>query len=119
MSSAGRKARREGLVKRRRAQKKADRAYYGQCDDKNPVTTPDGTVVPGCLLDAVTEHVCKTCEALVEAGKPGKGPDGTVYRRKVCEVHRGAGLEDVKKHALAAHPLNIVRMAAAIIKGDA
>ena len=107
--SLARKIRRQGLAK----QRKIDRAHYGTCD------APLEEAPLGCELDATSEHVCLTCEALVAAGKKGKGPDGGVFRRKVCPLHRGAALEAVKRHALSAHPVNMLKMAVAVLKGDA
>lgn len=108
MSNIARKIRRRDLAK----QRKIDRAHYGTCD----ATLEEAPL--GCELDATSEHVCLTCEKLVAEGRAGKGPDGGIYRRKVCPLHRGAALEAVRKHALVAHPINILKMAVAVVRGD-
>jgi hypothetical protein len=114
LSNLSRKIRRRDLVK----QRKVDRAYYGTCDEVTVFTEGEKQIRVPCELDAVTEHVCLTCEALALAGKPAKGPNGEVFRRKVCPIHRGMALEAVKKHALVAHPVNMLKMAYAVLKGD-
>jgi len=112
--SLARKIRRQGLVK----QRKIDRAHYDTCDEVTTFTEAEGLTHVRCELDATSEHVCLTCEALVAAGKKGKGPDDGVFQRKVCPLHRGMALEAVKKHALVAHPVNMLKMAVAVLKGD-
>lgn len=115
MSNIARKLQRQGLAKRR----KEDRAYYGICDWVEEFTDPEkGKIRIPCQLEATSEHVCLTCEQLLEAGKPAKGPDGQAFRHKVCLVHRGMALEAVRKHALVAHPVNLLKMVVAAVKGD-
>jgi hypothetical protein len=110
MSNVTRKMRRRDLIKKRAE----DKAYYGQCDE---VVDINGISVR-CELDAASEHLCLTCVQLEDAGKKAKGENGQVHRRKVCPVHRGAALEAVKKHALVAHPVNMLKMAVAVLRGD-
>ena len=58
---------------------------------------------------------CITCEDLRDAGK--KKPD-EVFSIQCCVFHRDAAVDKIKRHALIAHPVNILRATVAGLKGN-
>jgi hypothetical protein len=58
---------------------------------------------------------CRTCEQLVEAGK--RKPEH-VFTVQHCALHTHEAQAKAKAHALLAHPYNILRVTASILKGD-
>jgi hydroxylamine reductase (hybrid-cluster protein) len=66
----------------------------------------------GCKRRAKAKHECLTCEKLVEAGK-----QDTVFFAAGCGHHAQEAIERIKKHALTAHPVNILRGVVAQLKG--
>lgn len=69
----------------------------------------------GCTKKARGEHVCLTCEKLHEAGKL---EEPEIHRKRYCASHREAMLTKVRKHAVTAHPANLLRVIAAGLKGE-
>jgi hypothetical protein len=69
-------------------------------------------VVDGCKRKAHPQgrFVCITCE---------KKDEDPPFSLQACGPHSNAVLMMVRKHALSAHPVNILRATAAVIKGDA
>jgi hypothetical protein len=67
----------------------------------------------GCTEKGVGMDECLTCEQLVAAGKRTKA-----FRVVSCAQHRLDGLAAVKKHALVKHPVNLLRVIAAGLKGE-
>lgn len=61
-----------------------------------------------CTVRAVTKFECRTCEA---TGKE-------VFTLFSCAVHSPELQGQVRRHALVKHPVNIVRVAAAVLKGE-
>jgi hypothetical protein len=64
--------------------------------------------VVDCKRKARAKHACVTCEKL---GKPE-------FAVKCCSEHFFPGLELLKKHALTAHPSNILGAMGAALKGE-
>lgn len=58
---------------------------------------------------------CITCESLRDAGKKKAGD---VFVIQTCVIHRDKAIEKIKKHALVAHPVNILRATVAGLKGN-
>jgi hypothetical protein len=79
----------------------------------------------GCKDNGGTIHTCITCESLVANDLARRGEDyGTlinhesVFKVQCCAKHYNDGLTKVKRHALTAHPVNILRVMAAGLKGE-
>jgi hypothetical protein len=53
-------------------------------------------------------HECLTCEGL---GRE-------VFARQACDLHDAEALAEVKRHALVAHPINILRVLVAGLRGE-
>ena len=68
----------------------------------------------GCKARAKVKNVCITCEYLVAAHK--REDVHIVYG---CSRHAHDALEGAKKHALTAHPSNLVKAAIAALGGEA
>lgn len=66
-----------------------------------------------CNRRAKAKHECITCEYLLDAGKVE-----SVHTVYACGHHQAEGLAAMKRHALTAHPINIVRAAVAALKGE-
>ena len=66
-----------------------------------------------CRRRAKVKHECKTCIKLQEAGKVE-----TVFTICACSFHAEKALQDMKKHALVAHPVNLLRAGVAALKGE-
>ena len=58
---------------------------------------------------------CVTCENLRDAGKL---EDDKVFRIQTCVPHRDHAVVRMKRHALVAHPVNILRVTVAALKGE-
>jgi hypothetical protein len=78
-----------------------------------------------CQLNGGTIHTCITCEKLaaeaMSRGDVGGAliPDEhEVFVIQCCRVHYDEGLKRVKRHALTAHPVNLLRVMAAGLKGE-
>ncbi len=56
-----------------------------------------------------------TCEQLRDAGKK---TDAEVFTIQTCGLHRERALQIIKRHALVAHPINIVRATIAGLRGE-
>lgn len=65
--------------------------------------------VPGCKRRSDVTHECITCEKL------GKEPIFTVHG---CIHHKAAVLVIIKRHALGAHKINILKATAHALAGD-
>lgn len=68
---------------------------------------------PGCRRRAKAKHECLTCEKLVAAGK-----SETVFFAAGCGEHANETIQRIKRHALTAHPVNILRAVGAQLKGE-
>ena len=62
-----------------------------------------------CTARAKTKFECRTCE---DTGKD-------VFTLFACAFHAEEVQKQIRRHALVKHPVNIVRVAAAVLKGDA
>jgi hypothetical protein len=71
--------------------------------------------IEGCKGRGGEIFHCRTCEALVAAGKK---KEDDVFRLQVCTQHRDEALWLMKRHALLAHPFNILRATGAALKGQ-
>ena len=58
---------------------------------------------------------CITCEQLRDAGKK---TDADVFRIQTCVLHRDKAIAKIKTHALVKHPVNIVKVTIAGLKGE-
>ena len=63
----------------------------------------------GCERHAVQNHECLTCEAKQKE---------EVFSLKTCPYHHEQIRARMKKHALTAHPVNILRAVVAGLKGQ-
>jgi hypothetical protein len=71
----------------------------------------------GCQENGGTIHTCLTCEKLAGAG--GEAVLGTpIFIVQCCTTHYDEGLKRIKRHALTAHPVNLLRVMAAGLKGE-
>ena len=61
----------------------------------------------GCKQNGGTIHACITCEKLHE-----------IFAVQCCAVHYDEGLKKVRRHAVTAHPVNLLRVVAAGLKGE-
>lgn len=68
-----------------------------------------------CKRNGGIIHHCITCETLAEAGKI---EETAIYRVQTCDHHAFKALQKIRKHALLAHPVNILRATVAGLKGD-
>lgn len=66
-----------------------------------------------CRKRAKVVHECLTCVALKEAGKRDE-----VFETAGCAQHAEAALQEIKRHALLAHPVNLLRAGIAALKGE-
>lgn len=66
------------------------------------------TSVEVCNVRAVTKFECRTCEAV---GKE-------IFTLHSCAYHAPELQMQIRRHALVKHPVNIVRVAAAVLKGE-
>lgn len=66
-----------------------------------------------CRKRAKVIHECRTCIALKEAGKRDE-----VFETTGCAQHAEEALQEIKKHALLAHPSNLLRASVAALKGE-
>jgi hypothetical protein len=69
--------------------------------------------VDKCRRRAKVKYECRTCEALVAAGKAE-----AVFIVNVCRPHSARGKLKIRRHALIAHPVNILRAGIAALKGE-
>lgn len=65
--------------------------------------------VEGCRRRARVQHECLTCEA--------KNPD-EIHTVKACRKHGARAMQAIRRHALVAHPVNLLRATAAALKGE-
>ncbi len=80
----------------------------------------------GCQLNGSILHECLTCEKLELEAAASRGNEdevGDLDRSKLftiqaCVVHSDEGLKKVRRHALTAHPANLLRVVAAGLKGE-
>jgi hypothetical protein len=84
--------------KRKRKSTSRKRCYHADCNRIAPVT-----------------HTCRTCEELAAKAKIRLGDVLSVH---CCPYHLEDGLQKLKRHALTAHPFNILRATAAALKGE-
>lgn len=66
----------------------------------------------GCKLNGGAIHTCITCEKIKEA-QPHE-----VFQIQCCRVHYYDGLKKVRRHAVTAHPANLLRVVAAGLRGE-
>lgn len=88
----------------RSRQKKKPKPHRGSCN-----------VTKTCKQRGGEMFHCRTCEELRDAGKK---TDDEVYRVQFCVGHRDKGIAKIKRHALLAHPVNILRVTVAGLKGE-
>lgn len=62
-----------------------------------------------CRRRAKVKHECITC---IELGRE------TVFTVCACFFHADSALQDIKKHTLVAHPVNLLRAGIAALKGE-
>lgn len=79
-----------------------------------PQPLPGPCDVEGCRQRGGELFECQTCLDLAAAGKL----TGEVFKRKPCVDHRDKALEQVRRHAVTAHPVNLLRVAAAALRGE-
>lgn len=86
----------------------------------------------GCRRPATGSHVCATCEKLfVEKMKKKavaddvlleetaqKFKDKEIFNVLCCGDHWEEGLRRTKRHAVTAHPVNLLRVVGAGLKGE-
>jgi hypothetical protein len=82
-------------------------------DKEKPHTGP--CFFDGCDARGGEIIHCQTCEQLVEAGKRKAEH---VFRVQHCVLHTEQAQAKAKAHALLAHPYNILRVTASILKGN-
>lgn len=82
-------------------------------DGKRGGKKPGVCFVSGCPHPAGETFECITCEKLV-----AKGKRKSVYGLPACVYHRETAYTTLKQHALAAHPVNILRGTMAVLKGE-
>lgn len=68
-----------------------------------------------CKQNGGTIHHCITCEELVRAGKLAAED---AFKVQCCAVHVHEGLKKVRRHAVTAHPANLLRVVAAGLRGE-
>lgn len=68
----------------------------------------------GCKQNGGTIHTCITCEKLASSTSQG----GEVFQVQCCTVHYHDGLKKVRRHAITAHPANLLRVVAAGLRGE-
>ena len=91
----------------RRAKKVVGKAHRGPCFKK------------GCQLNGGILHECLTCENLAKAAEMAGEDHGiVVFKIQCCTRHSDEGLKKVRRHALTAHPANLLRVVAAGLKGE-
>lgn len=66
-----------------------------------------------CQKMDVARYECKTCESLVAAGK-----DYKIFTTRGCAEHIEVARSKMRQHAMLGHPVNIVRAAAAALRGE-
>jgi hypothetical protein len=67
------------------------------------------SVSSGCNRKAQVKHECLTCLKLKA---------GTVFVVCGCRWHKAEALTIIKRHALTAHPVNMLRAGVAALKGE-
>lgn len=67
-----------------------------------------------CGNRGVIVHHCRICEDLAAAGKL----KGEPYKIQTCVHHHDEAVQEIKKHALVAHPVNLLRAGVAALKGE-
>jgi hypothetical protein len=65
-----------------------------------------------CHRRAKATHHCRTCESLRDAGKRDE-----VFHIQFCRAHAPEAQSAIRRHALGAHPVNILRAAGAVLRG--
>lgn len=75
----------------------------------------DCTITKKCDQRGGEIFHCITCENLRDAGKRDADK---VYTVQTCVAHRDKAIEKIKRHALISHPVNILRVTAAALKGE-
>lgn len=86
-----------------KAQKKRGKPHKGSC------------YTEGCKGRGGEKFECLTCEKLYFAGKRTKDE---IFVIQACSKHRFQALADVKKHAVVKHPVNLLRVMGAALKGE-
>lgn len=64
--------------------------------------------IEGCHRKAKVAHECLTCEKL----------DKPIHTVKACRIHQARAMQAIRRHALVAHPVNLVRAIVATLKGE-
>lgn len=90
----------------RRAKKVVGKTHRGPCFKK------------GCALNGGILHECLTCEKLSETSQVAHGEPIEVFKVQACTVHSDEGLKRVRRHAVTAHPANLLGVIAAGLKGE-
>ncbi len=62
----------------------------------------------GCYRRAQVKHECRTCD---ELGKE-------IFTVAACGHHATGAMEEIKRHCLVKHPVNILRGVGAALKGE-
>ena len=96
----------------RQAKNKAKRAGFMRPDEP-PHRGP--CFVEGCEERGGQMFHCVTCEELAAKGKI---LEADVFRVQYCVNHAAEAEARIKRHALIAHPYNILRVAVAALKGE-
>lgn len=96
----------KGFLKRKRALRGSDTA---KGSEKGPC------FFPGCTTNGGTIHHCVTCEKLAEVRSI---PPSVVVRIQTCRKHNALAVKKIRKHALVAHPMNMLRVVVAGLKGE-
>lgn len=66
-----------------------------------------------CKRRAKAKHECITCDWLKKDGKTD-----AIFTVHACGHHQEEGMAKIRKHALVAHPINLIRAAIAALKGE-
>jgi hypothetical protein len=73
----------------------------------------------GCKQNGGTIHHCVTCEKIRDAqGSDPITKVHEVFTVQCCAVHFDEGLKKIRRHAVTAHPVNLLRVVAAGLKGE-
>jgi hypothetical protein len=91
-------------LRRTKLQKKREKPHRGRC-----------TVAKKCKHRGGEIFHCITCEQLRDAGKK---TDAEVFRIQTCVAHRDKAIAKIKTHALVKHPVNILKVTIAGLKGE-
>jgi hypothetical protein len=74
---------------------------------KRPKQDAGACFVDDCKVNGDETFHCKTCEAI-----------GKTFSVQTCPWHREDAAAKIKKHALTAHPVNLLRAVVAGLNGD-